>query len=106
MAIAGRAPRPGLESLHRADDAAQLSAAVNQVVDSISLSPCELEFDAAPERPGLLELDIDGTAYTEVLDCGSEDGFVYTSDAFESVRLCGVTCSAADAAVAVTLGCP
>ncbi len=92
MAIAGGAPKQGLEPFYRADDAQQLADALAQVVEDSYGKSCLLDLMDPPFFPEFTKVVVGNNVYELVNDCATEDGFVYTKDDFSQIELCGTAC--------------
>ena len=38
-------------------------------------------------------MEVDGTTYNLITDCGSQDGYIYSSQ-YDQIELCGAACDA------------
>ncbi|PRQ05778.1 von Willebrand factor type A domain protein [Enhygromyxa salina] len=91
MAIAGGAPKDGIESFYRADDADQLSEALAAVVEDSYGKSCLLDLEEEPFFPDYTKVVVGDVSYDLVDDCDSEDGFIYSME-YSQLELCGAAC--------------
>jgi hypothetical protein len=92
MAIAGGAPKPGPEAFYRADDAQQLSDALNAVLQDSYGKSCLMDLTEPPFYPDYTKVLIGNTLYTLVNDCNTENGFIYTKMDYSQIQMCGTAC--------------
>ncbi len=56
-----------------------------------------------------VEIEIDGMKWPKVMDCNTEDGWMFTQPDLSEIQLCGAACQAfqdAGGALDATYGCP
>jgi hypothetical protein len=108
VALAGGAPAEGVDSFYNTFNEAQLSDALTTVAGQIE---CTVNLQDEPEHPDLVEITAGGVKYDEVVDCESENGWVYTSPGgpYNAIRLCGSACDTLQGdggTVAIDYTCP
>jgi hypothetical protein len=104
----GRPRDDGGPRYHATHDQLQLEAALTEILSQ--QLDCTMTLDPPPERPNLVQLEIDGQLLARIDDCATEDGWMYTSldGSYDSIELCGAACAllAAQGALEATYGCP
>jgi hypothetical protein len=95
VALAGGKPKDGNEAFYATSNEIELQAALQAIVDDAV--SCTIILDPVPAFPNLMEVVIDGMDVPKVMDCGSEDGWVFTNPMgpYDSIELCGSWCEAA-----------
>lgn len=91
MAIAGGVPAPLGEPYYNAFNEPELAMALENVVGAIE---CTITLQEAPIYPENVSVEVGNTWYPRVDDCGTEDGWVYTSPQgpYNAIQLCGAAC--------------
>ncbi len=81
------------ERFYNAQSQVELQAAL--VAISQTLLSCEIKLDPVPKFPNYVEVSVDGIPYgnDQVSDCASEDGWMYSSPAKDTILLCGKACA-------------
>lgn len=92
MAEQGGVPNPsGPEKYYQADDEAQLHEAFDAIGSQVV--SCEIELEAAPNDPMLLQVLVDGMEWPHVDDCATQDGWVFVEGSGNlRIELCGQAC--------------
>lgn len=92
MAEKGGVPNPnGPEKYYQADDQAQLEEAFDAIGSQVV--SCEIELEAAPNDPMLLQVLVDGMEWPHVEDCATEDGWTFVPGSMNKrIELCGAAC--------------
>jgi hypothetical protein len=93
MAEQGGVPNPnGPEKYYQADDETQLHEAFDAIGSQVI--SCEIELEAAPNDPMLLQVLVDGMEWPHVDDCATEDGWVFVEGSGNlRIELCGMACT-------------
>lgn len=91
VAMAGGAPSPGPEPFYNAFNELELADALDEVITDIE---CTINLDIEPDFPDSIGVIVDATGYDQVLDCESENGWVFTAPAgpYNAIQLCGAAC--------------
>jgi len=94
LALAGGKPKGGDEDFYQTQNEIELQAAIQAIVDD-AIS-CTVALDPSPVFPDLLEVVLDDDTVPKVVDCESEDGWMYTNPdgPYDSLELCGTWCAA------------
>jgi hypothetical protein len=102
VAVAGGQPLPGAEQFYQTTNQLELQDALEQIVAQ-ALS-CTVPLDPEPPFPDLLEVVVADMDVPAVMDCATEDGWVYTNPGgpYDSIELCGTWCDALKDAGSVT----
>jgi len=102
VAVAGGQPLAGAEQFYQTTNQTELQDAMQQIIDQ-ALS-CTVPLDPAPAFPDLLEVYIEDMFVPHVMDCASEDGWVYTNPMgpYDAIELCNAWCDALKASGSVT----
>ena len=81
------------ERFYNAQSQVELQAALLAI--SQTLLSCEIKLDPVPKFPNYVEVSVDGVPYgnDQVSDCASEDGWMYSSPAKDTILLCGKACA-------------
>ena len=92
VALAGGAPQPGAVSFYQTTNQTELQAAVQGIIDD-ALS-CTVPLTPAPAFPDLMVLLIEDMEVPRVMDCATENGWVYSNPMgpYDSIELCGTWC--------------
>jgi hypothetical protein len=92
VAIAGGQPRDGDEKFYNTLNENELMSALEVIAAQVV--SCTIPLNPAPENPGFVEIEIDGTLIPAVSDCDSEDGWVYVNPdgPYDAIQLCGAAC--------------
>jgi hypothetical protein len=93
LAIAGGFPKNDpSEQFYNAQNQIELQAALVGISETV-LS-CVIALDPVPVFPNYVEVKVDAVDYgnTQVTDCATQDGWMYTSPAKDEIELCGVAC--------------
>lgn len=80
------------EKFYNADNQIELSAALDAVIaDALS---CIIKLDVEPAKPEFTIVKIDGVKVPHVMNCGNENGWVYTNPngPYDAIELCGTAC--------------
>ncbi len=80
------------EKFYNADNQIELSAALDAVIaDALS---CIIKLDVEPAKPEFTVVKIDGVKVPHVMNCGQENGWVYTNPdgPYDAIELCGTAC--------------
>jgi hypothetical protein len=93
-AVAGGRPAPG-GGFYDAENGAELDAAFEAIAEQVV--SCTVTLSTQPPFPDLTEVEVNGNRYpyTPGLDCATQDGWVYVTDAMGAItgiELCGVAC--------------
>ncbi len=86
VAVAG-----GTGAFFNSQDQIELEAALNDVIDSVQT--CLIPLAEAPIFPEFTKVLVDGVEWPLVMDCATEDGWLY-SNPFDTILLCGAACDA------------
>ncbi len=89
FAEAGGTPLPGTQKYYDATDGDILLMHLEDIVQT-TLS-CVVSLDEAPMYPELTQVDVGGTAWPQVTDCASQDGWIYSVPHTE-ITFCGAAC--------------
>jgi hypothetical protein len=94
VAAAGGQPLPGMEQFYQTTNQLELQDAMESII-SQALS-CVVPLDPEPAFPELLQVIVDNMDVPQVMDCATEDGWVYTNPngPYDSIELCGTWCDA------------
>jgi hypothetical protein len=94
VAVAGGVPNGGAAQFYQTTNQNELQDALQQIIDD-ALS-CIVPLDPEPAFPELLEIYVDDMMVPPVMDCATEDGWVYSTPAgpYDSIELCGTWCDA------------
>lgn len=93
LAVQGGRPRDDPnEQFYEAADQSELQAAFATIVDDAR--SCVLVLETEPSVPEWLVVEIMGVEVPQVVDCASEDGWVYThpDGPHDGIELCGAAC--------------
>ncbi|NJK32347.1 MAG: VWA domain-containing protein [Deltaproteobacteria bacterium] len=84
----------GTGSFFNSQDQAELAAALDAVIDSVKT--CVIPLDEEPVFPNFTKVFVSGTEWPKVMNCGSEDGWVYVNPMgpYDAIQLCGAACDA------------
>jgi hypothetical protein len=101
-AVAGGRPAPG-NVYYEGNNQAQLTQAFNAIAGSVVT--CAFDVSDPPPFPELTEVEVGGTRYPydPALDCATDDGWRYVTDAMgviTGIELCGAACDGFKAALA------
>jgi Mg-chelatase subunit ChlD len=101
VAVAGGKPLGGMADFYQTQNELELSAALQSIVDDAV--SCTVLLDPIPIFPDLVEVVIDDQNVPQVIDCTSEDGWVYTNPdgPYDSIELCGNWCEVSQDAMVV-----
>jgi hypothetical protein len=94
VAVAGGQPLPGMEQFYQTTNQLELQDALQDIIaDALS---CVVPLDPEPAFPELLQVIVDNMDVPQVMDCATEDGWVYSTPAgpYDSIELCGTWCDA------------
>jgi hypothetical protein len=102
VATLGGQPLPGNEQFYQTTNEAELQDALEAIIAN-ALS-CVVPLDPEPAFPELLQVIISDMNVPQVLDCASEDGWVYSNPGgpYDSIELCGLWCDELKATGSVT----
>lgn len=102
VAQAGGKPNMGTEQFYQTTNQNELQDALQEIIDD-ALS-CIVPLSPQPAFPDLLQVVIEDMDVPAVMDCATEDGWVYTNPAgpYDAIELCGSWCDALKMAGAVT----
>ncbi len=81
------------EKFYNADNQIELGGALDAIIaDALS---CVIPLASEPGKPELTKVNILGKPVPQVVDCGSENGWVYTNPngPFDAIELCGTACN-------------
>ena len=112
VAMAGGVPKNGgmdPEKFYNATNEIELQAALDAIAGAVI--SCTVPLDPPPEaiQENWVEIDIDGMTWPKVMDCATEDGWMFTKPDLSEIQLCGAACDAfkmAGGALDATYGCP
>ncbi len=112
VAMAGGVPKNGgmdPEKFYNATNEIELQAALDAIAGAVI--SCTVPLDPPPEpiQENWVEIDIGGMTWPKVMDCASEDGWMFTKPDLSEIELCGAACDAfkmAGGALDATYGCP
>jgi hypothetical protein len=112
VADAGGRPRPGTEKFFNTTNEAELLAALEEVASQVI--SCTIRLDEPPNVPPrpnqrpYVSVTVGGVTYSEVMDCATENGFIFTNPELTELELCGAACDAlkSDGQFDATYGCP
>ncbi|HVH99030.1 MAG TPA: hypothetical protein VM869_09980, partial [Enhygromyxa sp.] len=98
LAVAGGKPLGGPANFYQTQNEIELQDAIQAIVDDAT--SCTLHLDPVPAFPALVEVEMDGQTVPKVIDCASEDGWVFTNPngPYQSLELCGSWCDQASGA--------
>jgi len=84
----------GTGQFFNSQDQGQLEAALTDVVENVQT--CIIPLDEEPFFPEYTKVIVDNVEYDMVMDCQSEDGWVYTNPngPYDAIELCGAACDA------------
>ena len=90
VALLGGAALDGEHAYYTADDQAALSAALDTITADLG---CTMELGEGfdPDRDALVT--VAGAKVEEIVDCASENGWMYSEDGSDAITLCGQACS-------------
>jgi hypothetical protein len=93
LAMAGGMPQDGAAAFYDSKNQIELQEALTQI--SVDVLSCEIVLDPVPVFPDYVEVSVMGTSYGSdpVEDCGSEDGWMWTTPEKDTILLCGAACS-------------
>ncbi|MEZ4451384.1 MAG: VWA domain-containing protein [Nannocystaceae bacterium] len=93
LAIAGGVPKndPN-EQFYNAQNQIELQAALTAI--SQQVLPCVIDLDPPPKYPDFVMVQVDDVDYgkTQVTDCESEDGWIFSNPEKTQITLCGAAC--------------
>ena len=112
VAMAGGVPKNGgmdAEKFYNATNEAELQAALDAIAGAVI--SCTVPLDPPPEpiQENWTEIEVDGMTWPKVMDCATEDGWIFTNPDLTEIQLCGAACDAfkaAGGALDATYGCP
>ncbi|RMG93416.1 MAG: VWA domain-containing protein [Deltaproteobacteria bacterium] len=112
VAMAGGVPKNGgmdPEKFYNATNEAELQAALDAIAGAVI--SCTVPLDPPPEpiQENWTEIEVDGMVWPKVMDCATEDGWMFTQPDLSEIQLCGAACDAfkaAGGALDATYGCP
>jgi hypothetical protein len=92
LATEGGKPLPGNEKFYQTNNQIELQMAMDDIIQS-ALS-CTVPLNPVPAFPELMEVIIGNMTVPKVMDCASEDGWVFTNPMgpYDSIELCGTWC--------------
>jgi hypothetical protein len=101
VAVAGGKPLGGMADFYQTENEIELADALQSIVDDAV--SCTVLLDPIPSFPELIEVVVDDQNVPEVMDCASEDGWVYTNPngPYDSLELCGTWCDGLQDAMVV-----
>lgn len=102
VAQAGGKPNMGTEQFYQTTNQNELQDALQEIIDD-ALS-CVVPLSPQPAFPDLLQVVIEDMDVPAVMDCATEDGWVYTNPGgpYDAIELCGSWCDALKMSGAVT----
>jgi len=102
VAVAGGQPLPGMEQFYQTTNQLELQDALQAIISN-ALS-CVVPLDPEPAFPDLLEVIVSNMNVPQVMDCATEDVWVYSNPMgpYDSIELCGTWCDELKAAGSVT----
>ncbi|MCA9662503.1 MAG: hypothetical protein KC486_29455, partial [Myxococcales bacterium] len=107
LAVLGQTPRAGDTRFYEPSDADALLDALAALPDATL--DCALPLDPLPDYPALLEVAVDGRTVErrQAASCG-DDGYRFTSDALDTIALCGDDCARFQVSgeLTITYRCP
>ncbi|HFE44634.1 MAG TPA: VWA domain-containing protein [Nannocystis exedens] len=91
LATLGGSARPGQVRFYRASDLDELLDRLAELPDAIL--DCSLPLEPAPDYPGLIEVEVDGSLieYRQAPTCEG-DGYRFSEDSLGEIILCGDAC--------------
>lgn len=102
VANAGGVPQAGMTSFYQTTNQTELQTALQAIIDD-ALS-CTVPLSPAPAFPDLMVLLVDDMEVPRVMDCATQDGWVYSNPngPYDSVELCGTWCDTLKSSGAAT----
>ena len=93
LATLGGKPRPGDVKFYDTQNQVELQTALEEI--SQQILSCTIDLDPVPKYPDYVEVTVNGVAYgnKQVMDCMTEDGWMYTNPEKSQIELCGKACS-------------
>lgn len=93
VAIAGGKPRPGDTKFYDTQNQVELQDALNMI--SMQILSCVIDLDPAPVYPDYVEVEVNGVNYgnKQVMDCATENGWMFTGPEKNQIELCGTACT-------------
>ena len=93
LATLGGKPRPGDVKFYDTQNQVELQTALSEI--SMQILSCTIDLDPVPKYPDYVEVTVNGVAYgnKQVMDCMTEDGWMYTNPEKSQIELCGKACS-------------
>jgi hypothetical protein len=93
LAIAGGVPKndPN-EQFYNAQNQIELQDALTAI--SQQVLSCVIDLDPAPKYPNFVEVTVDDLMYgtDQVMDCATEDGWMFSNPEMSQITLCGAAC--------------
>ncbi len=93
VADAGGAPLAGDERFRNAWNETELAQQLDAIADTIVSCEVLLTPGPAPDQRDRVVVSIGDTAFAEVADC-TDDGWILSGDAADTITLCGTSCQA------------
>jgi hypothetical protein len=92
LAVAGGKPLGGNTDFYQTENEIELQDAIQAIVDDAQ--SCTVLLNPAPPFPDLVNVVMDGMDVPMVMDCNSENGWVFTNPngPYDSLELCGTWC--------------
>lgn len=93
LATLGGKPRPGDVKFYDTQNQNELQTALSEI--SMQILSCTIDLDPVPKYPDYVEVTVNGTPYgnKQVMDCMTEDGWMFTNPEKSQIELCGKACT-------------
>ncbi|MCA9659628.1 MAG: VWA domain-containing protein, partial [Myxococcales bacterium] len=93
LAVAGGVPKndPN-EQFYNSQNQIELQSALTAIAQQVL--PCVIELNPVPVYPDEVQVTVDGVLYEDpVVDCDSEDGWMFVDETYMQIMLCGQACA-------------